>query len=180
MAWIFEPIPEIDMLWSRAQCEIGIAGRRRLLDRGCDVRAVHQDVGALPIVPVEGMRWEPAGSGGPRHLVFPVRDDGVLLDLVAWLPSEPPRRLTGRGWCIGSPFLGETIRVARDPLQWLQSPGGALVMLDPSLAWSRLRHAPALVAEDVAHGDELQRLMQPPRWPGQVLVPTTMHARAAA
>ena len=101
-AWLWSPVPDVDLLWSRSQCELGIAGRRRLLDKGADPRTLFRDVGALPVQPVGAGSWEPADNG-PRHLVFASREDGVLVDLIAWLPGNPSRRHPGRGWRTGAP-----------------------------------------------------------------------------
>lgn len=135
--------------------------------------------------PVLGRWFEFVDDGLVAWLVPSYRDE-VLIDVVAFLPNRPAvfAPLSRRAWALGAdramspnrigddPDRLPPVRVYRTPLAWLRgSTTEGLVILDAERARDELWHVGRIAGEDVEHGHELQRLMRPPRWPGEVLVP---------
>lgn len=150
--------------------------------------------------------WEPDPDGGERVLVVPVWDGPAchpelasyhpadIIDLVAWRPSDPATLYLRLG--IVTVLGVDGLRQARDtasPLRLHRTVEGfvrgggevsgeypAAVLLVPSLAWLHLRDLPAVIADDIDHGTELERLLlsgRPPLPPIRVPAPA---ARMAA
>lgn len=75
---------------------------------------------------------------GPPHLLLPVREDGELVDLVAFRSSEPHnwRLRAGNGWALGmdwglEPFTrGWPVPVHETPLDWLKAKMAGICILD--------------------------------------------------
>ena len=117
---------------------------------------------------------EPAGNGlyqpggGQQHLVVPVIEDGVLVDIAAFRSTAPSDWLlrTGNGWCLGlergldwwtwyapaDPLAvpprhetGSPVHVFSNPLDWLQGARAGLCVVD----WD---------AAEIARLDVLQRV----------------------
>ncbi|WGD32021.1 hypothetical protein AncyloWKF20_09470 [Ancylobacter sp. WKF20] len=107
---------------------------------------------------------------GRRAFVLAVEDRfGDVVDLLAWLTDDPAAcwTLEGRAVLLGESALDEAtldpgVVVHRTPLAWLADGCTGIVILDRAKAWRRLAEAHALIAEDVDHAREVQRLAAPP------------------
>ena len=110
--------------------------------------------------------------GAVRPPEVPIMDpaDPTPIDLIAWCPKAPARWWLRRGVAIllgeieavHGEVYGEPIRVYRTPLDWLRAGGAGIVILaNPADAFPYLRGI-KIVAEDVAHGLELERCLRPP------------------
>jgi len=127
---------------------------------------------------VEGVHYVPDDDGAEVVLIAsfeapPRLPDGrwrapnEIIDLVTFRPAEPGR------WCsrcgivaaLGEEMIGDfsddPVPVWRDPLAWLRSgtSGVCPVSPDPAAVRDVLLRLPAVVAEDAAHGREIERLM---------------------
>ncbi len=144
---------------------------------------------------VKGARvtWRPRRrfdlGGDSRALIVAARDCvGNVIDLIAWPPARPERwaRYEGQAFCLGEAAMadaalsGAVLPVVRSPVSWLAMAGRGIVILDPAEAWRRLGQVPRLAAEDLAHGRELERLIEPPRPMAEILVPRNATRRRAA
>lgn len=83
---------------------------------------------------------------GRNHVVQPVAEGGVVIDLVAWRPDEPTRwgLVSGNGWLLNadhafaSRWDGDRLSLLATPLAWLRAGGSGATVLDwstPDLAW---------------------------------------------
>lgn len=130
-------------------------------------------------VSFEGDCFDADPEGRPA-VILGVIDGGRLVDLVAW-DTETGWTGTwlGQGFALGQDqilnaatwFLDGSLIIHRSPLGWLRSGRRGIVILDPSQAWYRFRDAPRLLCEDEAHGEEIERLLEPPKAQVQILVP---------
>ncbi len=138
--------------------------------------------GAAKIRP-DGQNYVP-DDDGIETVIVPIFDAGATIDLLAFSLSNPARWWTriDAHWALGADaldqlWLGEKLRVCRDPLRWLQSgpAENAIVILDWRVA--RL-HIPRveIVAEDLAHGLELNRLLTIPAQHPLIHVPESCTA----
>lgn len=109
--------------------------------------------------------------------------ENITFDLVAWSPTKPDRwaLLTGLGTVLGEPnielaaFHGTHIDVWRRPVDFLANDFEGTVLLDPTCGWAKLSGL-RLIAEDVAHGDQISR-----DWlPGHLRAPEIVVERRAA
>ena len=156
--------------WAEAQ---GIS-RRALIDAG--------------LFGVAGVRFESGGfefdDAGPQAVISPVledRDRGPLVgtapatvDLVAWLPKRPAifARYYGRALFLGDPTAFDPLPVWSTPLSWLQNGCAGVVVLDRPSAWAEFASfGVPVLAESVAHGRDLRRLLSPPKTVVEILVP---------
>lgn len=129
-------------------------------------------------VRVEGDTYEPDDDGAevvqvacfaspPRLPDGRWRAPNEIIDLIAFRPAEP-----GRWWsrcgiiaALGEEMLSDfsldPVRVWREPLAWLRSGATGIcpVTSDPGAVRDVLLRLPGIVAEDVAHGREIERLM---------------------
>jgi hypothetical protein len=155
-----------------------------MVDLGFDAYSVM--VGVLPMR-VSGCRWQ-LDPTGIRGFVTPVRGHGdcnacdlladetvvhgPLIDLVAWHPETPQQWATRAGvaeW-LGAWDPGiaherrEPVRVWRAPFAWLKGWMDGVVPLtaDPAGLYRLLADLPAIRAEDVAHGKQLQQALRRP------------------
>jgi hypothetical protein len=64
------------------------------------------------------------------------------------------------------------VAVWRSPFGWLRSRREGLVILRPRATHFYLGHLPALGAEDIAHGEELEKLLLPPKSMIKIMVPS--------
>ncbi len=152
----------------------------QLLSAGLPPPAVDM-CGTAKIRP-DGQNYVP-DDDGLEAVVVPIFDAGEMIDLVAFNLSNPARWWTriDAHWALGADaldllWLGAELKVCRDPLRWLQSgpAENAIVILD----WHAARlHIPRveIVAEDLEHGLELDRLLYIPAQHPRISVP----ARAA-
>ena len=126
-------------------------------------------------IQASGEYYQPDQDGFPAWII-PCMDQGETCDLLAFTSNEPGRWWTrlGEGAFVGGDALGdavmdEPVRVFRTPLSWLRagapSDGLVVVDVDHKLARRVLADYP-IIAEDIAHGDELEReltVVQRPR-----------------
>jgi len=107
-----------------------------------------------------------SGNAAPAFVIG-VLGDGGLIDLCAWqLETDRTALWLGRGFALGETQLAfrphEPLPVWRTPLAWLRANRVGIVILNVSAAWSRLADLPIL-AEDIQHGNSLEKLLKPPR-----------------
>ncbi len=130
-----------------------------------------------------GRRFQFRAEDGVGAFVVIARDDmGDSADLVAFEPKA--------GWT--APWLGHVpmlglhdllaqrddgpLRVHRGMLEWLQDDRAGVVILAPGEA-RRILEGQTLQADDLDHGEELRRLLTPPR--PRIVVPASSDQKAA-
>lgn len=144
----------------------------------------HESGADLVIVPVKAMDDQSSPEDpDPEGVVF----CGDVADLVAFRLDAPARWFT-RGdplWlgCIEPQLLTpKPVNVWRSPLSWLRHDGIGIVPLAHD-AWGKysvLTMARSIVAEDVRHGDELQRILSRPFAIPEIKVPARAGRLVAA
>ncbi len=112
-------------------------------------------------------------ADGQRAFVIAVRDAGSdVIDCVAWPVGAPEEwaRLYGRAFCLNpallAPLAGAmdlAIRAYRHPQSWLAGHGRGICILDPPAAWHQLASVNTILAEDLEHGSEIEKMLRPPR-----------------
>lgn len=121
--------------------------------------------GVERIVRVGPERYVPAKEGEPgaTHLVHPVYEQGVLVDLIAWQTSAPERwlRRTGMGWALNPDdadlidrYGAPPVLLRASPLDWLRSGAKHLVVLDwtsPKVERLRWHSEICCATEEIAH-----------------------------
>lgn len=126
-----------------------------------------------------------ADPDGRPAAILGVIDGGRLVDLAAWdVETDKMGTWLGQGFALGQEqilsaatwFLDGSLTIHRSPLGWLRNGRLGIVILDPAQAWFRFRDAPRLICEDETHGEEVEKLLEPPRPRVEILVPR----RAAA
>jgi hypothetical protein len=136
----------------------------------------HRDRGHRPL-------FDFAEDGEPAFIQRVASWGNATFDLVAWSPTKPDRwaLLTGLGTVLGEPnieraaFHGTPIHVWRRPVDFLANDFEGTVLLDPTCGWAKLSGL-RLIAEDVAHGDQISR-----DWlPGHLRIPEIVVERRAA
>ena len=152
------------------------AERARLISLGVPEQGVwHGPPGTIGIanIAAEGPKFSFAESG-PRVVVHPIWSAAYeVIDLVAWAVDRPGRwwLRTGEAVMLGEDALRAAyvcevpLPVHRDPLRWWRANNWGVVILDPAVARFDLLHLAGIVAEDIAHGRELDRLMRGPKPP---------------
>ena len=139
-------------------------------------------IGAVEIRPSDGL-YEPDPGGEPAW-VIPCFHDNETVDLLAFKSDEPSRWWLRLGACaflggdaLGDVVMDEPVRVFRTPLTWLQAgaPPNGLVVLDDEIARRELAYH-HVVAEDLAHGLDLDRLLTIPAQRPQIRLPRTAAA----
>lgn len=129
-------------------------------------------------VRAQGDTYEPDADGVEAVLIAsfaapPRLSDGrwrapnPVVDLIAFRPAEPARWWSRCGIvaALGEEMIGDfsddPVPVWRDPLAWLRSGAAGIcpVSPDPAAVRDVLLRLPGIVAEDVAHGREIERLM---------------------
>ncbi len=131
-----------------------------------------------------GRRFDFRPEDGVGAFVTVARDeDGWGVDLVAWDPKGEwiTPWVGGEVAVLGqhellAPRLGEPLAVHRDALSWLRAGRSGVVILPPASARRLLENLP-LQADDVQHGEELRRLLTPPR--PRIMVPALSNLEAA-
>lgn len=103
---------------------------------------------------------------------------GGPVDIVAWQPKTNRIALwlnraiaLGEEQFWGPRFDDAPLPVWRTPMKWLAAGRRGLVILHPRQAFHLLGNLPAIVAEDLEHGTELELLLTPPKPTTQILVP---------
>jgi hypothetical protein len=123
---------------------------------------------------------------GRDAFILPVEGASGIIDLVAFNPAiELLATWLGRAFAINevsmwAPNLdGDPLPVWRDPIGWLKASREGIVLLKPEQAYSYLDHMPGVIAEDVQHGEELERLLWTPRRKVPVFLRDEIERRAA-
>jgi len=125
-------------------------------------------------------------DGGRDAFILPVGDASGIVDLIAFdseiglLATWLGRAFTINEASIWAPNLdGDPLAVWRDPVGWLKANREGIVLLKPQQAYSYLDHLPGVIAEDVQHGEELERLLWTPRRKVPVFLRDEIERRAA-
>ena len=112
---------------------------------------------------------------GTDALIIGCINGDHLLDFVATDIKQPNRfaRMERRIWWLGQNFdyydISAPLPVWRNPLTWLRNGADGIVILDWGAAFWHLNHR-KLIAEDEAHGRQIRKLMQQPKWQGCVML----------
>ena len=169
--------PDLEAEWSAATAAVRQKHLHVLTNKYGIPATVILDRLGVARVRVEGDAYEPddgvevvvvaAFEGPPRRPDGRWRAPNQIVDLVVFRPVEP-----GRWWsrggivaALGEEMIGDfddqPVQVWRNPLAWLRSgaTGVCLTTRDPIAAQDVLLRLPGIVAEDVAHGREIERLM---------------------
>ena len=161
---------------------------RFLGEHGLDHRTVLAHCGILTparVVFLASDRFDFDPEDGVPAIVCEVlgQDGETVVDLAAWPQANPAHVATALGvgpafglWQIDNPasFIGgAALRVWRTPLRWLQAGCQGCCVLNRRWGGNLLAQAPGpILAEDLAHGRDLRRLM-PRRFDlRRLLVPT--------
>ena len=148
----------------------------RLVDLGVSV-ATTALCGTAKIRP-EGSHYAP-DDDGPEAVILPCFDASEPIDLLAFVTADPGQYWLRLGQAayiggdaLGDAVMGEPVRVFRTPLSWLRAgaPANGLVVLDDEIARRELAYH-SIVAEDLAHGLELDHLLTIPAQRAQIHVP---------
>jgi hypothetical protein len=107
---------------------------------------------------------------GRDAFILPVEGPIGINDLIAFGPEIGllatwlGRALAINEASIWAPNLDrDPLPVWRDPIGWLKAKRQGIVLLKPEQAYSYLDHLPGVIAEDLQHGEELERLLWTPR-----------------
>ncbi len=122
---------------------------------------------------------------GRDAFILPVEGASGIVDLVAFDPEIGLLATwLGRAFAINETSIwepnldGDPLPVWRDAIGWLKSKRQGIVLLRPEQAYSYLDHLPGVIAEDVQHGEELERLLWTPRRKVPVFLRDTDEGRA--
>lgn len=155
-----------------AVCETDLAHLRKLglLSPGLAEIGRHiHPFGLMKIADADEGLFYPSPDGR-RSLVLPVLEDGELVDLVAFSTTAPDnwKLRTGLGLALGLAegwhhYWPETVRLHRNPLEWLRSGCDGLCCLD----WSapdihRFNDLPSITVADEALGRQLAKALVRP------------------
>jgi hypothetical protein len=107
---------------------------------------------------------------GRDAFILPIEGPTGINDLIAFDPETGLLATwLGRAFAINEASIwepnldGDPLPVWRDPIGWLKANRQGIVLLKPEQAYSYLDHLPGVIAEDVQHGEELERLLWTPR-----------------
>ena len=110
----------------------------------------------------DGQNYVP-DDDGIEAVILPCFDASEPIDLLAFVTADPGQYWLRLGQAayiggdaLGDAVMGEPVRVFRTPLSWLRAgaPANGLVVLDDEIARRELAYH-SVVAEDLAHGEEL-------------------------
>jgi hypothetical protein len=108
------------------------------------------------------------------------------IDIAAWQPESNRIGLwLNRAFALGeeqilAPRLGdEPLPIWRTPMKWLRAGRQGLVVLRPGAAGFHLDCVPVLLAEDFAHGEELERILTPKKPKTKILLRKQQERTAA-
>ena len=125
-------------------------------------------------------------DGGRDAFILPVEGTSGIVDLIAFDPETGLLATwLGRAFAINEASIwapnldGDPLQVWRDPIGWLKAKREGIVLLKPQQAYSYLDHLPGVIAEDVQHGEELERLLWTPRRKVPVFLRDEIERRAA-
>jgi len=124
---------------------------------------------------------------GRDAFILPVEGAFGIHDLVAFDPEIGLLATwLGRAFAINEASIWEPnldrdpLPVWRDPIGWLKAKRQGIVLLRPEQAYSYLDHLPGVIAEDLQHGEDLERLLWTPRRRIPVFLRDTDERRTAA
>lgn len=125
-------------------------------------------------------------DAGRDAFILPVEGASGTIDLVAFDPEIGLLATwLGRAFAINEESIwepnleGDPLPVWRGPIGWLKAKRQGIVLLRPEQAYSYLDHLPGVIAEDVQHGEELERLLWTPRRKVPVFLRDPNERRAA-
>ena len=125
-------------------------------------------------------------DGGRDAFILPVEGASGIIDLVAFDPEIGTLSTwLGRAFAINEASIwepnldGDPLPIWRDPVGWLKAKREGIVLLKPQQAYSYLDHLPGVIAEDVRHGEELEKLLWTPRRKVPVFLRDEIERRAA-
>jgi hypothetical protein len=104
---------------------------------------------------------------------------GRIIDIAAWEPrSGRVALLLNRAFALGEeqiwqPNLNrDPLPIWRSPFGWLRAGRRGLVLLRPAAAPFYFRDIPTAAAEDLAHGEWLERILKPPKPTTHIVIRT--------
>jgi hypothetical protein len=126
------------------------------------------------------------GTEGTRAFLFLITDhQGVARDVVAWAPQLG--KLTtwlGRAWALGEETIyrprltdHEALPVHRTPTGWLKARREGICLVRPAAAAHYLCDTGPVLAEDEAHGEELDQILTRPA--PRILIPSSQFKKAS-
>ena len=125
-------------------------------------------------------------DSGTDAFILPVEDTSGIVDLIAFDPETGLLATwLGRAFAINEASIwepnldGDPLPIWRDPVGWLKAKREGIVLLKPQQAYSYLDHLPGVIAEDVQHGEELEKLLWTPRRKVPVFLRDAIERRAA-
>jgi hypothetical protein len=125
-------------------------------------------------------------DSGTDAFILPVEGTFGIVDLIAFDPETGLLATwLGRAFAINEASIwepnldGDPLPVWRDPVGWLKAKREGIVLLKPQQAYSYLDHLPGVIAEDVQHGEELEKLLWTPRRKVPVFLRDEIERRAA-
>src|SRR6516162_4995755 len=125
-------------------------------------------------------------DGGRDAFILPVEGASGIVDLIAFDPEIGLLATwLGRAFAINEASIwepnldGDPLPIWRDPVGWLKAKREGIVLLKPQQAYSYLDHLPGVIAEDVQHGEELEKLLWTPRRKVPVFLRDAIERRAA-
>jgi hypothetical protein len=125
-------------------------------------------------------------DSGTDAFILPVEGTFGIVDLIAFDPETGLLATwLGRAFAINEASIwepnldGYPLPVWRDPIGWLKAKREGIVLLKPQQAYSYLDHLPGVIAEDVQHGEELEKLLWTPRRKVPVFLRDEIERRAA-
>jgi hypothetical protein len=117
---------------------------------------------------------------GDPAIIFKAEDRGDEVDFIAWQATTGKLApWHGCTFCLGdldqlynpaTYFMGGSLRVHCDPLDWLRADREGIVILRPDLTYAYLRHCTRLVFADQSHAERVWNWMQPPMPTAELLV----------
>jgi hypothetical protein len=125
-------------------------------------------------------------DAGRDAFILPVEGGSGSIDLVAFDPEIALLATwLGRAFAINEASIwepnldGDPLPIWRDPIAWLKAKREGIVLLKLEQAYSYLDHLPGVIAEDVQHGEELEKLLWTPRRKVPVFLRDEIERRAA-
>jgi hypothetical protein len=125
--------------------------------------------------------FERDGAEGAVIPAFTIAVEGIgrIIDIAAWEPrSGRVALLLNRAFALGEeqiwqPNLNrEPLPIWRSPFGWLRAGRRGLVLLRPAAAPFYFRDIPSAAAEDLAHGELLERILKPPKPTTHIVIRT--------
>lgn len=103
----------------------------------------------------------------------------AVIDIAAWQPKSNRIALwLNRAFALGEEqvwfprFDDDALRIWRTPMKWLAAGRQGLVVVRPGPAFYALGNLSCVAAEDVEHGEQLEKILTPPKPRTRILVPS--------